>query len=98
MIRYIQRQPIRIPDHSLSPTTPKSAAKEIMGNFEKIFDQVNRDQLVADRRVAEMVAGKDKDIPKTMIAMEKADVSLRLLMAVRNKIVSAYEEIMRMQI
>ena len=69
-----------------------------MGNFEKIFDQVNRDQLVADRRVAEMVAGKDKDIPKTMIAMEKADVSLRLLMAVRNKIVSAYEEIMRMQI
>ena len=48
--------------------------------------------------VNDMVAGKNKDIPATMIAMEKADVSLRLLMSVKNKVVAAYEEMMRMQI
>ena len=98
MIRYIQTQPIQIPDHNRTAATPQSAAKEIADNFEKIFDQVNRDQLIADQKVSEMVAGRNKDIPKTMIAMEKADISLRLLMAVRNKLVSAYEEVMRMQV
>jgi flagellar hook-basal body complex protein FliE len=33
-----------------------------------------------------------------MIAMEEADVSFQLLMQIRNKIVAAYQEIMRMQI
>ena len=33
-----------------------------------------------------------------MIAMEQADVSFRLMMQVRNKIVEAYQEIMRMQV
>ncbi len=79
-------------------SAPKSAAKGITSSFQKMFDEVNKDQLQAEKKVNEMVAGKNKDIPGTMIAMEKADVSLRMLMAVRNKIVNAYEEIMRMQV
>ena len=98
MIRYIQKQPIHIPVNNKVGTAPKSAAKGIVSNFEKMFDAVNQDQHAADKAVSEMVAGKNKDIPKTLIAMEKADISQRLLMAVRNKIVSAYEEIMRMQV
>ena len=34
----------------------------------------------------------------TMIALQKADVSFQLLMQIRNKVVSAYETVMRMQI
>ena len=78
--------------------TPRSAAMSIASSFEKMIDAANKDQLKADKMVKEMVAGKNKDIPATMIAMEKADVSLRLLMSVRNKVVAAYEEMMRMQI
>ena len=33
-----------------------------------------------------------------MIALEKAEVSFRLMMQVRNKIVTAYQEVMRMQV
>ena len=97
MIRYIQKQPIQIQkaDHQVKP---KSAGKEIVGNFEKMFNEVNKDNVIADKKISEMVAGKSKDISGTIIAMEKADVSTRLLMAVRNKLVSAYEEVMRMQI
>lgn len=44
-----------------------------------------------------MVLGKT-DIHTAMIAMEKSGISFRLMMAVRNKMISAYEEVMRMQI
>ena len=47
--------------------------------------------------IANLAAGKQKDIHATMIALEKADVAFQLLMQVRNKIISAYETVMRMQ-
>jgi len=34
----------------------------------------------------------------TMLALEKADLSFRLMMQVRNKIVEAYQEVIRMQV
>jgi len=38
------------------------------------------------------------DISSTMMAIEKADLTFQLMMQVRNKIISAYEELMRMQV
>ena len=86
-----------------APVGPKSqaqasATRGIVGTFQKMFDEVNSEQIQAEKKVAEMVAGRNKDIPATMMAIEKADVSLKMFMAVRNKMVSAYEEMMRMQI
>jgi flagellar hook-basal body complex protein FliE len=51
----------------------------------------------ADEQAQEMVQGKT-DIHQAMISMEEANVSLRMLIQVRNKIIAAYEEIMRMQV
>ncbi|OGG94768.1 MAG: flagellar hook-basal body complex protein FliE [Candidatus Lambdaproteobacteria bacterium RIFOXYD12_FULL_49_8] len=79
-------------------SSAKSTAKATVDQFAKIFDEVNQDQLQADQKIASMVTGKNRDIPGAMIAMEKADTSLKLLMAVRNKVVSAYEDMMRMQV
>jgi flagellar hook-basal body complex protein FliE len=59
---------------------------------------VDRLHKEADRAVQELAAGKDKDIHNTMIALEKAEVSFHLMMQVRNKIISAYETIMRMSV
>lgn len=75
-----------------------TGSNEIVGNFKQIFDEVNQEQLKADEMIAELAAGKNKDIPGTMIQMEKAETSLKMLMAVRTKALNAYEEIMRMQI
>jgi len=49
----------------------------------------------ADLAVEELATGKETDIHNTMIALEKAEVSFQLMMNVRNKIVAAYETIMR---
>ena len=62
------------------------------------ISDVNKLQTEADQAVQELAAGKKKDIHQTMIALEKAEVSFQLMMQVRNKIVAAYEEIMRMQV
>jgi flagellar hook-basal body complex protein FliE len=52
----------------------------------------------ADQAVRGLATGENRDIHQTMIAMEKADVSFRLMMQVRNKIVTAYQEVMRMPV
>lgn len=52
----------------------------------------------ADASAEELIAGRHKDIHGAMIALEKADVSFRMLMGVRNKMLEAYREIMRMQV
>ena len=99
MIKSIIRQPLMIPkSQQNAASTPESAGKKIVSSFSKMFDEANTQHLQAEKAVTDMVAGRNKDIAGTMIKMEKADVSGRMLMAVRNKIVSAYEEIMRMQV
>ncbi|MFH1624722.1 MAG: flagellar hook-basal body complex protein FliE [Pseudomonadota bacterium] len=62
------------------------------------IEKVNKLQNEADQAITELAVGKTKSIHKTMIALEKADMSFQMMMQVRNKIVEAYEEIMRMQV
>jgi flagellar hook-basal body complex protein FliE len=72
------------------------------GNFADVLrnsiEQVNTFQNQADTAVKELVAGKNKNIHETMLAIERADTSLKLMMQVRNKVLDAYREIMRMQV
>jgi flagellar hook-basal body complex protein FliE len=60
--------------------------------------EVNNLQQQADQAIQDLAIGKETDLHHTMIALEKAEVSFKLMMQVRNKIITAYEEIMRMQI
>lgn len=62
------------------------------------IEQVNDLQLQADRAAKELTAGRNKNIHETMLMMEKADMNFRLAMQVRNKIIDAYREVMRMQV
>ena len=61
-------------------------------------NQVNTDQQQADTAIKELVAGRSKNIHETMLTIERADTSLKLMTQVRNKILDAYKEIMRMQV
>jgi flagellar hook-basal body complex protein FliE len=66
--------------------------------LEGSINKVNHLQKTADQAVQDLTTGKEQDIHRTMIALEKASVSLELMLQVRNKIIAAYEEIKRMQI
>jgi flagellar hook-basal body complex protein FliE len=50
----------------------------------------------ANKSVMDLLNG-EAEIHETMIALQKADVSMRLMLAVRNKAIEAYKEIMHMQ-
>jgi flagellar hook-basal body complex protein FliE len=66
--------------------------------FEKLLQDVNQQQLNAEAKQIELMVTDNKDIHGTMLALEKADLSLRLMLQIRNKLVNAYEEVMRMQV
>src|SRR3990172_12792404 len=61
-------------------------------------DKVNTMQNEADQAVQDLLVGKDQNIHQVMIAVEKANLSFNMMMQVRNKIINAYEEIMRTQV
>ncbi|MFO7975989.1 MAG: flagellar hook-basal body complex protein FliE [Candidatus Hydrogenedentota bacterium] len=72
------------------------------GSFKEVLaeavGEVQRLQDEADMTIKQVVSGEIKDVTDAIVAVEKADMAFQSMMAVRNKIVSAYEEIMRMQI
>ncbi len=55
-------------------------------------------QTGADTQISNLVQGAPgADISKTMVSVEKADVAFQLMLQVRNKAVSAYQDIEKMQ-
>jgi flagellar hook-basal body complex protein FliE len=58
---------------------------------------VNELQKQSDQEIQKLMTGESQDLHTTVIAMQKADLSFQMMMQVRNKIVQAYQEIIRMQ-
>jgi flagellar hook-basal body complex protein FliE len=85
-------------------TDNKTAGPDKKGttNFSDILKEsihkVGELEKQANGEVEKLAKMETQDIHNTMIAIEKADLSFQLMMQVRNKIINAYEEIMRMQV
>jgi len=60
--------------------------------------QTNEAQLDADKAAVALQTGKAENLHEVMLSMEEADISMRLLVQMRNKALDAYQEIMRMQV
>ncbi len=83
------------------PAAPKAKEGEgpafsdiIKDSIQKV-DQAQKD---ADRIMQDFVTKKNTDLHEVMITWEKADISLKLFMKIRNKVLDAYQEVMRMQV
>jgi flagellar hook-basal body complex protein FliE len=72
-----------------------TAFSEILGDA---IEQVNSLQSQAGDEVQKVMTGEATDIHTAMIAVQQADVSFQMMMQVRNKLVSAYQEIMKLQV
>jgi flagellar hook-basal body complex protein FliE len=59
--------------------------------------EVNSELINANNSVKNLVAGKTENIHETMIQMQKASISFQMMMEVRNKLVDAYKEIIKMK-
>ncbi|MGH7233370.1 MAG: flagellar hook-basal body complex protein FliE [Nitrospiraceae bacterium] len=90
-----------IPDPAGSAASGGAAAQGQPGFLDSLKEAIvktNEVQLEANHAVETYLTGENQNVHQTMVALQKADVSFQLMMQIRNKLVSAYEEIQRMQI
>jgi flagellar hook-basal body complex protein FliE len=86
---------------SFAPLGPKAGASgegSFAGLLKEAIADTSRLQREADALVEQVARGHSGDLAETMIAIEKAHISFQLMIQVRNKMVEAYQEIMRMQV
>ena len=80
---------------------PAAAGTESASNFAeslgKLIDGVEGTQANANTAITNMVEGKG-EVHDTMIALQRAEMSLQLTIQIRNKLVQAYQDIMRMSV
>lgn len=94
----------RVGNQGLSPQVEKSGARagESHESFDNILKKfvtdVNSLQIQADELQNKLATGEVTDIHDVMIAVEKANLSMELMLEIRNKIIEAYQEIMRMPV
>ena len=90
------------PPLSVPTGLTRDAKKAAPGGFGTILEgmvrDVNKLQTQANQQIAKVQTEGAGSIHEVMIAMEKADISFRTMMQVRNKLLEAYQEVMRLQV
>lgn len=97
--------PSSLPVAPSAPSTPSTlsgpaaanAQSGFAGVLAKLVNEVDSSNASANQAVTKMLDGK-VDVHEAMIALQRAETSLELLVQVRNKLVQAYQDIMRMPI
>jgi flagellar hook-basal body complex protein FliE len=76
--------------------TPGVSNADFSAKLREALDDANQEQVQAQKAADDYASGKQNDLHGTMISMTEADVSLRLVSNVRNRVIEAYREVMRM--
>ncbi len=95
-----------LPPGGISPISdPSARARQAQApgeGFTKalggLVEQVNRLQHEASEAITQFAAGDGENLHEVMLAVNKAELSFKFLMEARNKLVEAYQEVMRMQL
>ena len=78
--------------------TPFEAQQSFTSFLKDSINSVNEAQIQSDDLTNKMANGENVDLHSVMIASQKASISLTATLEIRNKVVEAYQEIMRMNI
>jgi flagellar hook-basal body complex protein FliE len=62
------------------------------------IDEVSRLQQDASQAVQDLATGRTEDVTGVMTAVEKSDIAFKMLLAIRGKLMDAYEEIKNIQV
>ena len=80
---------------SASGSAPAASFSETLS---QVLGEVNGLQQKADQLVARLAAGDIENVHDVIIAQQEAAIAFRLIQEVRDKLVAAYQELMRMQV
>ncbi len=65
--------------------------------LKQALQEVNKASGQAEEEARNLMTGESADMHTAMLAVQKADLSFQMMMAVRSKLIDAYREVMRMQ-
>jgi len=81
-----------------SQTNLTGTVQNIAASFSDYLDELSAQENQSDDLLKRLAAGEDVDLHDLMIASTETDVSFRVAMAIRDKLVEAYKEVMRMTV
>lgn len=84
--------------NSVSKTPQQDTLKEVGKTFDSLLQGLNDTQKTSDDLMTKLAAGEDVDIHQVMIAADQADISFKIALGIRDKLVDAYKEISRMSV
>ncbi len=97
--------PIQIASPSTAITAPAvqpAAAADAGSIFQSAFrsavNTVEQMKTQADQSVQSFLSGENEDVHTAVLAVQRADLSFSLFQQVRNRVVAAYQEVMKMQV
>jgi flagellar hook-basal body complex protein FliE len=85
-------------DHRVIYDRPGEGQLNFGEILKNAINSVNDAQIDADDAVKSVLKGESKDIHETMIVLQKAETSLQMMLEARNRLLEAYQEIMRTQV
>jgi flagellar hook-basal body complex protein FliE len=92
--------PISMPQ-GIPSLQPAGGSKSPAGSFQSALasaiSEVDQSQKNSQSRISKFLSGEDEEIHKVALATQQAELSFDLFLQVRNKVISAYQEVMRMQ-
>lgn len=78
--------------------TPNDAMESFQNILKTALKEINDKQAAGTEAVNKLATGETQNLSEVMQAVEEADISLKVLVEIRNKLVTAYDEIMRLRI
>ncbi len=90
-------QPIQVPG-PIRPDTSVSGGGDFRSMFESAVQRVEQSQQNATGAADKFLTGEGDEVHETALAAERAELTFDLFLQTRNKVVSAYQEVMKMQI
>jgi flagellar hook-basal body complex protein FliE len=79
--------------------TPKrTGGEEFSSVLETAIDQVERSRQNASDSIRQLLNGEKEEIHSTVLATQQAELQFDMFLQVRNKVVAAYQEVMKMQV
>lgn len=92
--------PLREPEPARGIQGP-AASKESLSfkdTMRSFLEDVNGLQQKADESIKKMAAGEINDVHQVMSSVEEANVAFNMMMEIRNKVLDAYQEVMRIRL
>lgn len=83
---------------SAESSPSKQSGLDFLKTLKDSINDVNTDQKVSEKALADMASGQVKDLHQAAIAINRAENSMKVMLEVRNKAINAYKEILRTQI